>query len=626
MFDGGNQDYCSAAVAPGTRVRDYEGKLGFLAVEFAQPVAVSGFTMGVKGSCTWDMPTAFVFQGSSDGTSWQDLADVQGPLIWDPSEKKEFRVEACSSESIDDCVMQGYIKTENWDIGGFDLESHAVDWTSDEDLVTCAARCASLPDCEAFNFPHPGNGRCWIKTGLPGNPPDAGAVTSDWAFYVKRPGHTINCAARSNYNDIGCSDGSAEAVFSPTVVGCDASWIEKGIEHGEAACSPGWHICLDADEAEANGLTAESCSNAAAAGTFYGTYESSGGYWNCETDGQNDIWGCGKSGPGFAISNEDASCSVLTKVIGNNDIGDCNDPEVGCWENLGADGGLTELAATRKFPGGGGVMCCLMYEEDIGQGVVSQLLFEEVQDDTAFADVGPDGIVRGGIPTSHGLQLPEQGQVDLGNSPALNPTEAMTVCLWVTVSHDHPGSWHLLATKWDDTAADGQKYAWHFGIQDTTLNLYLSNDGNEYHMAAEAQSLLAEHGLVHTCFTVEAGGPVQIYMNGVPVGAQGTFTAPTIPVVPAAVIIGCKQNGYPSCGDFLVDDFQMWNRALSAAQIYKEVFIDQYEPGWGPLSDAFAGTCSWDSLYTRSDEVLAACCETEQDCPGGIPNSCSIEW
>ena len=49
------------------------------------------------------------------------------------------------------------------------------------------------------------------------------------------------------------------------------------------------------------------------------------------------------------------------------------------------------------------------------------------------------------------------------------------------------------------------------------------------------------------------------------------------------------------------------------------------EPGWGPLSNAFAGTCSWDSLYTRSDEVLAACCETEQDCPGGIPNSCSIE-
>ena len=47
--------------------------------------------------------------------------------------------------------------------------------------------------------------------------------------------------------------------------------------------------------------------------------------------------------------------------------------------------------------------------------------------------------------------------------------------------------------------------------------------------------------------------------------------------------------------------------------------------GEGPLSNAFAGTCSWDSLYTRSDEVLAACCETEQDCPGGIPNSCSIE-
>lgn len=90
---------------------------------------------------------------------------------------------------------------------------------------------------------------------------------------------------------MGCSDGSAEAIFSPgTVVGCDYSWEEMGVQHGEPACASGWHICLDADEAEENGLTTDSCNNAPPDGSFYATYESSGGWGNCETDGQNDIW------------------------------------------------------------------------------------------------------------------------------------------------------------------------------------------------------------------------------------------------------------------------------------------------------------------------------------------------
>ena len=184
---------------------------------------------------------------------------------------------------------------------------------------------------------------------------------------------------------------------------------------------------------------------------------------------------------------------------------------------------------------------------------------------------------------------------------------------------------HLLATKWGD-GIPGPHYGWHFGIEDTTINLYLSDDGNEYHKAAEAGTLLAEHGLVHTCFTAVAGGDVQIYVNGVPRGQRGTYTPPAFPVVGADVFVGCKQNpGGVPCGDFIVDDFQMWNRALDAEQIYKEVFIDEYEPGWGALSSALQGSCSWDAFYQRTDEVLAACCETAAACPGGMPGTCSVE-
>ena len=111
----------------GTRTLDAEGKLGYLAIEFASPVTISSYTMGVKGDCTWDMPTSWVFQGSSDGVSWQDL-DTVTDQVWDPAEKKQFDVDACNAQSIDDCVLAGYVKTESWDCGGQDLESYPVDW------------------------------------------------------------------------------------------------------------------------------------------------------------------------------------------------------------------------------------------------------------------------------------------------------------------------------------------------------------------------------------------------------------------------------------------------------------------------------------------------------------------
>ena len=52
----------------------------------------------------------------------------------------------------------------------------------------------------------------------------------------------------------------------------------------------------------------------------------------------------------------------------------------------------------------------------------------------------------------------------------------MTVCMWVNLLRDHAGAWHLLATKWNDDGVAGDKYFFHFGIQDTVLNLYLSDE------------------------------------------------------------------------------------------------------------------------------------------------------
>ena len=54
------------------------------------------------------------------------------------------------------------------------------------------------------------------------------------------------------------------------------------------------------------------------------------------------------------------------------------------------------------------------------------------------------------------------------------------------------------------------------------------------------------------------------------------------------------------------------------------VFVDQYDAAWGQLSSALGGTCNWDAFYTRADEVMAACCLREADCPGGLPATCPI--
>ena len=175
-------------------------------------------------------------------------------------------------------------RTEQWDCGGSDIGDIAVTASGEDDVVACALACVRERNCVGFVFPldAASNGHCWLKQSIPA-PPACGQHHDHYDYYAKLPGHTENCGGHNSHTEIGCADGSAEAVFSPGAVGCDTSWQKMGLQEGEKACAAGWHICLDADEAAQNGVTAETCDSAAAAGTFYATYESSGGYCECAT-------------------------------------------------------------------------------------------------------------------------------------------------------------------------------------------------------------------------------------------------------------------------------------------------------------------------------------------------------
>ena len=71
------------------------------------------------------------------------------------------------------------------------------------------------------------------------------------------------------------------------------------------------------------------------------------------------------------------------------------------------------------------------------------------------------------------------------------------------------------------------------------LNLYMSADGTSYELVATGESMLAEHGLIHACFTARAVGDVQLFMDGTPV-ATGTAPArfPSIPAPRREIVHG----------------------------------------------------------------------------------------
>jgi hypothetical protein len=157
----------------------------------------------------------------------------------------------------------------------------------------------------------------------------------------------------------GCSDGSADVIFAAKVVGCDAAWSTPGMLSGAAACAVGWDICASQAEVAANGMTADACSNLAPAGTFYGSLVSGLG-WKCwpdgpgqsgKIDGYNDLMGCGKSSTSFRMSLERLDCGVLTKSLGNRDVG--------TWTQLSGANAVKESATVVKTgTSNGGVLCC----------------------------------------------------------------------------------------------------------------------------------------------------------------------------------------------------------------------------------------------------------------------------
>lgn len=185
-------------------------------------------------------------------------------------------------------------------------------------------------------------------------------------------------------NPVGCSDGTAEALFATSgLAACAGAWLVPGVVEeteptcnraagnssenasGEGCsvadlCAPGWHVCRDASDVAGHGGE-EVCSNLQPPEPdggelfMYVSRQRGGGadLPTCDPDGTedgrgDDVWGCGTLGV------ETGDCKPLDHHMGlEGEVGGCEEP-FDCGSDPAAEG----LYVTKRTPSGGGALCC----------------------------------------------------------------------------------------------------------------------------------------------------------------------------------------------------------------------------------------------------------------------------
>lgn len=192
-------------------------------------------------------------------------------------------------------------------------------------------------------------------------------------------------AADSPPNPVGCSDGTAEALYITTgLAACAGAWSVPGVvdelepscaraagnqaenSAGEGCnvsdlCAEGWHVCRDAADVAAHG-GAEACRSLQPPepdGTdsfIYVTRQRGGGpeFPTCDREGGgedsgDDVWGCGTLGL------EAVECEPLDRHLAiQEDGGGCGEPFQCGDDPLGEGRNVSKSAPSQ----GGGVLCC----------------------------------------------------------------------------------------------------------------------------------------------------------------------------------------------------------------------------------------------------------------------------
>ncbi len=208
-------------------------------------------------------------------------------------------------------------------------------------------------------------------------------------------------------SDVGCSDGTREGFVSqttyPDIAACSGAWDVPGVTRpnlvptcgrgsgnssantegtGCAAadlCAAGWHVCNGMNEVAQK--APQGCGDSVPPGTaakmlFFAVNQPSQQNTQCDTTGDNDVFGCGNLGTQLTAAK---GCGVLDHALASVTAGSCGfneaEPGLGPWQCIGGtDSHLHEGAVVTKkgcpnnscsYDGNpignsdkGGVLCC----------------------------------------------------------------------------------------------------------------------------------------------------------------------------------------------------------------------------------------------------------------------------
>lgn len=169
----------------------------------------------------------------------------------------------------------------------------------------------------------------------------------------------------------------------------------------------------------------------------------------------------------------------------------------------------------------------------------------------------------------------------------------MTVAAWVRLDIDT--GWHLIASQWDDLAADSDRYAFHFGLRcgpfeasqqsagdpvetgRPGLQAHRSRDGSTFdydvlHEGRSGSATTSGDGWVHVALVLKADGWMLLYRNGIEVDRQRySDSSPLLPQVSSPLVFGNKANAIesdPLVGlDGWLDDIVLMSRALDKDEV-----------------------------------------------------------
>jgi hypothetical protein len=162
--------------------------------------------------------------------------------------------------------------------------------------------------------------------------------------------------------------------------------------------------------------------------------------------------------------------------------------------------------------------------------------------------------------------------VNVTNSTALNPTNALTISTWIKVndvSNAGYGSWPMIIAHAKGTTRNGYSLYWHDGTHEPGFELYNNNVwvGGVNSVKKDWQSGIWYHIAVTYQYQTSGTANLKFYVNGV-LNNQTTYNNVKPGTNTSSLTIGA-QDSRASAYNFngQIDDVRIYNRALTAAEV-----------------------------------------------------------